>query len=78
MEGDDPNGASEGRSNLREVTREEYEAHRTAYPDADWNISTPVGVEGPERYFVPAIRLEHRLIGDMLMNATPLGCKVKD
>lgn len=49
----DPNGPYEGRAHMREVTRAEFDAYRRAAPDGDWNISTPVGKEGPERYFIP-------------------------
>lgn len=54
MSKDDPNGPYEGRSNMREVTQEEFAIYRREHPDGNWSIVTPVGQAGPERYFVPA------------------------
>lgn len=59
----DTNGPYEGRADMREVTRAEFDAYRRATPNGDWNISTPVGTEGPNRYFIPEPLIERVYAG---------------
>lgn len=49
----DPSGPFEGRADMQEVSREEFEVYRHVNPDGDWNVSTPIGTAGDERYFIP-------------------------
>lgn len=51
MTTNDPNGPYEGRSDMREATRLEFEQYRREHPDGDWSISA-LG-DAPERFFVP-------------------------
>ena len=51
-ESDDPDGPFEGRLDMVEVSEAEFLAYRRRNPDGHWNIKTPVGVPGPERFFV--------------------------